>query len=116
MVEPKSEGTAMDRARLAQGGGRRLTRKRDLEGLKQLYEEARDGNHDAFHLISLSAFYFEKGAYQKTIKTCLRAIDEGREDRADFKLIVRDGINVLNKSRASPSPAPRTPYTLAKLK
>ncbi|KAH9962422.1 activator of Hsp70 and Hsp90 chaperone [Russula dissimulans] len=38
---------------------------------------------------SRSAAYFEQGDYDKTIETCQKAVDEGRELRADYKLIAK---------------------------
>lgn len=36
-----------------------------------------------------AAVYFEQGEYDKCIKTCETAVDEGRSLRADFKLIAK---------------------------
>ncbi|TFK85011.1 hypothetical protein K466DRAFT_204567 [Polyporus arcularius HHB13444] len=44
---------------------------------------------DITFLTNLAAAYFEKGDYDETIKTCEKAVDEGRELRADFKLIAK---------------------------
>ncbi|KAK4701811.1 stress-induced-phosphoprotein 1, partial [Phenoliferia sp. Uapishka_3] len=103
-------------------------KKRDFETAASLYEQAWEANHDVVYLNNLSAVYFEKGDYPLTIKTCQRAIEEGREIRADFKVIAKayarqgsaylkmgdyeNGINALNKSLTEH----RTPDTLAKLK
>ncbi|KAL8283469.1 hypothetical protein RQP46_005572 [Phenoliferia psychrophenolica] len=108
--------------------GNEAYKKRDFEAAEKLYEQAWDANHDVVYLNNLSAVYFEKGDYEKTIKTCQRAIDEGREVRADFKVIAKayarqgsaylklddyeNGTNALNKSLTEH----RTPDTLAKLK
>lgn len=39
--------------------------------------------------IGLSAVYYEQGEYDQAIKTCERAADEGRELRADYKMIAK---------------------------
>ncbi len=33
--------------------------------------------------------YFSQQAYQECVDTCIKAIDVGRENRADFKLIAK---------------------------
>ena len=37
----------------------------------------------------VTAVYFEQGEYKKAIETCEKAVDEGRDKRADFKLIAK---------------------------
>lgn len=46
------------------------------------------GNHRAL-LIHLKAVYFEQGEYQKSIETCEKAVEEGRELRADYKVFAK---------------------------
>lgn len=40
-------------------------------------------------LIHLKAVYFEKGEYQKCIETCEKAVEEGRDLRADYKVFAK---------------------------
>lgn len=40
-------------------------------------------------LVNCTAVYFEKGEYEKCISACEEAINVGREQRADYKLIAR---------------------------
>jgi len=40
-------------------------------------------------MASLSAVYFEQKDYDQCIKTGLEAIEIGRENRADYKLVAR---------------------------
>lgn len=35
------------------------------------------------------ACYFEQGNFDECIKTCEKAVEEGREQRADFKLVAK---------------------------
>lgn len=39
--------------------------------------------------IHITAVYFEQADYDQAIKTCTLAVDEGRDRRADFKLIAK---------------------------
>jgi len=61
------------------------------------YEKAWELHKDITYLNNLSAAHFEKGEYEKSIEEAQRAVDEGREIRADFKLIAKS---------PSPSPSP----------
>lgn len=52
----------------------------------ELYEKAwQTYPKDVTYLLNLSAVYFEKADYQKCIETCEKAVEEGRELRADYK-------------------------------
>ncbi|WWC89605.1 uncharacterized protein L201_004530 [Kwoniella dendrophila CBS 6074] len=44
---------------------------------------------DVTFLTNLSAVYFEKGEYEKCIETCEKAVEEGRELRADYKVYAK---------------------------
>ncbi|KAL7421555.1 Hsp90 cochaperone [Cryptotrichosporon argae] len=55
-----------------------------------LYEKAWElYPKDVTFLTNLSAVYFEQGEYQKAIETCEKAVEEGRELRADYKTIAK---------------------------
>ncbi|GAA5974076.1 hypothetical protein JCM21900_003383 [Sporobolomyces salmonicolor] len=101
---------------------------RDFDQAEKLYQQAHEVYQDPTYLNNLAAVYFEQGDYEKAIKTCEQAVDEGREQRADFKLIAKalgrigtsyirlgdydNGIKYLNKSLTEH----RTPDILQKLK
>ena len=53
------------------------------------YEKAWQLYKDITYLNNLSAAYFEKGEYERSIKEAQRAVDEGRDIHADFKLIAK---------------------------
>ncbi|OXH42341.1 stress-induced-phosphoprotein 1 [Cryptococcus neoformans] len=44
---------------------------------------------DVTFLTNLSAVYFEQGEYQKCIETCEKAVEEGRDLRADYKVFAK---------------------------
>lgn len=48
---------------------------------------------------NLAAVYFEEKEYEKCIKECEKAIDIGRENRADFKLIAKSFMRIGNSYR-----------------
>lgn len=53
------------------------------------YQKAWELYKDITYLNNLSAAYFEKGDYEKSVEEAQKAVDEGREIRADFKLIAK---------------------------
>ncbi|GAA6030672.1 hypothetical protein JCM8097_006265 [Rhodosporidiobolus ruineniae] len=103
-------------------------KKREFDQAEQLYKQAWDTHKDITYLNNLAAVYFEQGDYNKAIETCEKAVEEGRDLRADFKLIAKafgrigtsylrldnypEGIKYLHKSLTEH----RTPDILAKLK
>ncbi|TNY21459.1 stress-induced-phospho protein 1 [Rhodotorula diobovata] len=103
-------------------------KKREFQQARDLYQQAWDTFQDVTYLNNLAAVYFEEGDYDKAIETCEKAVEEGRERRADFKLIAKafgrigssyvrkedydNGIKYLQKSLTEH----RTPDVLAKLK
>ncbi|BGP28257.1 Hsp90 cochaperone [Rhodotorula toruloides] len=95
---------------------------------REAYEKAWETHRDITYLNNLAAVYFEQGDYDKAIETCEKAVDEGRDMRADFKLIAkalgRIGTSYMRKD--DPTSAitylqkslleHRTPDILSKLK
>ncbi|POV94970.1 hypothetical protein PSHT_15912 [Puccinia striiformis] len=108
--------------------GNALYKSRDFAGAIAAYEKAFSLNPDTIYLNNLAAVYLEQGEYDQCIKTCERAIEEGREKRTDYKVIAKSfarmgsaylkkgeyelAIKNLEKSLTEH----RTPDTLAKLK
>lgn len=92
------------------------------------YSKAWDLHKDITYLTNLSAAKFEKGDYDGCIEACKQAIEEGREMRADFKIIAKaygrlgsayekkgDLANAMDNYQRSLTEH-RTPETLAKFK
>lgn len=63
--------------------------KRDFEPAAQHYNKAWELHQDITYLNNLGAVYFEQGNYDECIKTCQKAVEEGRGMLADFKLIAK---------------------------
>lgn len=64
-------------------------KKRNFDAAIEHYTKAWDTHKDITYLTNLGAAYFEKGDYEECIKACTKAVDEGREIYADFKLIAK---------------------------
>ncbi|KAJ4397353.1 Hsp90 cochaperone [Gnomoniopsis smithogilvyi] len=64
-------------------------KKRNFDAAIEHYSKAWEIHKDITYLTNLGAAYFEKGDYEECIKTCTKAVDEGREIYADFKLIAK---------------------------
>lgn len=92
------------------------------------YNAAWELHKDNTYLTNRAAAEFEKGDYDATIKTCLQAIEHGREQFADYKVMakafsrignaylkkddLKNAIEYFNKSLTEH----RTPETLSKLR
>lgn len=64
-------------------------KKRQFDEAIEHYGKAWDLHKDITYLANLGAAYLEKGDYEKAIEACQKAVDEGREMLADFKLIAK---------------------------
>jgi len=64
-------------------------KKRNFDEAISHYGKAWDTYKDITYLNNLGAAYFEKGEYDDAIKTCEKAVEEGREIYADFKMIAK---------------------------
>lgn len=69
--------------------GTEYYKKRQFDEAIEHYSKAWEVFHDITYLNNLGAAYFEKGDYDKCIEACTKAIDEGRQIYADFKLIAK---------------------------
>ncbi|KAL9132199.1 MAG: hypothetical protein Q9217_000003 [Psora testacea] len=64
-------------------------KKRDFDSAIVHYNRAWELHKDITYLTNKSAAQFEKGDYEAAIETCKKAIEEGREVLADFKIIAK---------------------------
>ncbi|KAL4930500.1 Hsp90 cochaperone STI1 [Aspergillus undulatus] len=69
--------------------GNDFYKKKQFDEAIEHYNKAWELNKDITYLNNIGAAKFEKGDLQGAIETCQRAIEEGREVRADFKLIAK---------------------------
>lgn len=69
--------------------GTEYYKKRQFDEAIEHYSKAWDLYKDVTYLANLGAAYLEQGDYEKAIETCQKAVAEGREMLADFKLIAK---------------------------
>ncbi|GAB1196169.1 hypothetical protein BDV32DRAFT_119664 [Aspergillus pseudonomiae] len=69
--------------------GNDFYKKKQFDEAVQHYEKAWELNKDITYLNNIGAAKFEKGDLQGTIEICQKAIEEGREVRADFKTMAK---------------------------
>lgn len=70
--------------------GNESYKKKDLEKALKHYQKAVEHDPtDITFYTNMAAVYFEQKEYEKCIKECEKAIEIGRENRADFKLIAK---------------------------
>jgi stress-induced-phosphoprotein 1 len=103
-------------------------KKRQFDAAIEHYSKAWDLHKDITYLTNLSAAKFEKGDYEGAIEACEKAIEEGRQILADFKIIAKayarigssyekmgDLANAITNYQKSLTEH-RTPEVLAKFK
>lgn len=70
--------------------GNEAYKKKNFEVALEHYNKAVELNPtEITFLLNIAAVYFEQKEYQKCIEQCEKAIELGRENRADFKLIAK---------------------------
>lgn len=92
--EPEDEETAAKKKAQQAGDeekktGNEFYKKREFDEAIVHYTKAWDLNKDVTYLNNIGAAKFEKGDLQGAIETCTNAIEEGREHRADFKILAK---------------------------
>ncbi|XP_063536374.1 stress-induced-phosphoprotein 1 [Cydia strobilella] len=77
--------------------GNECYKKKDFDAAIQHYRKAIEhDSSDITFYTNMAAVYFEKKEYEKCIKECENAIEIGRENRADFKLIAKAFTRIGN--------------------
>jgi stress-induced-phosphoprotein 1 len=85
-IEAKKAKEAADKEKAL---GTENYKKRNFDEAIVHYSKAWDLFKDITYLNNLGAAYYEKGDYEKCVEACTKAIEEGREIYADFKLIAK---------------------------
>lgn len=87
-------------AKKAKEAGNAAYKKKDFENALLHYNQALqfDPTDITFHN-NIAAVYFEQKEFDKCIKECEKAIEVGRENRADFKLIAKAFSRIGNVHR-----------------
>lgn len=92
--EPQDEGTLAKKKAQEAGDaekkiGNDFYKKKQFDEAIEHYNKAWELNKDVTYLNNIGAAKFEKGDLQGAIEICQKAIEEGREHRADFKVIAK---------------------------
>ncbi|PQE22727.1 stress-induced-phospho 1 protein [Rutstroemia sp. NJR-2017a BVV2] len=85
IAKKKAKAEADEEKRL----GTEQYKKKNFEEAIAHYSKAWETYKDITYLNNLGAAYFEKGDYEEAIKACEKAVEEGREIYADFKMIAK---------------------------
>ncbi|KAJ8481593.1 hypothetical protein ONZ51_g5884 [Trametes cubensis] len=90
MAEPDEDAEVKKEAEAEKKKGAEAYKARDLDNAIVHFQKAWDiYPKDITFLTNLAAAYFEKGEFDKCIETCEKAVEEGREIHADFKMIAK---------------------------
>lgn len=87
--EDKAKKEAKEAADKEKALGTENYKKRNFDAAMEHYSKAWELHKDITYLNNLAAAKFEAGDFEGCIKECEKAIEEGREMRADFKLIAK---------------------------
>ncbi|AAS52461.2 AEL224Wp [Eremothecium gossypii ATCC 10895] len=96
--EPEQMHVDDDRSKAeeAKAKGNELYKKRQFDEAIANYEKAWDLHKDITYLNNRAAAEYEKGDYESAIKTLEKAVEEGRELRADYKVIAKSFARLGN--------------------
>lgn len=91
-----NDNDAKTQADNAKAEGNALYKKRQFDEAIAAYNKAWELHKDITYLNNRAAAEYEKGDYDAAIATCEKAIDEGRDMRADYKLIAKSFARLGN--------------------
>lgn len=95
-AEPEPMETSKTEADSAKAEGNTLYKQKKFDEAIALYEKAWDLHKDITYLNNCAAAQYEKGDYDAAIKSCEKAIEEGRDMRADYKIIAKSFARLGN--------------------
>lgn len=84
-----AEASAKTQADALKAEGNALYKQRKFDEAIAKYNEAWDTYKDTTYLNNLATAEYEKGDYDASIETSLKAVDEGRDRRADYKIVAK---------------------------
>lgn len=74
----------------------KLYKQKKFDESIELYNKAWDTFKDITYLNNRAAAEYEKGLYDVAIETCLKAVEEGREMRANYQLVAKSFARIGN--------------------
>lgn len=94
-AEPQPNEEAINQRKAKEGAeaekklGTEKYKQRQFDAAIEHYSKAWELHKDITYLTNISAAKYEKGDYEGAIEACRKAIEEGREVLADFKIIAK---------------------------
>lgn len=98
VVMEEAEDNSKVEADAAKTAGNALYKQRQFDEAIAQYSKAWELHNDITYLNNRAAAEYEKGDYDAALATCEKAIDAGREMRADYKLVAKAFARAGNTS------------------
>ena len=77
--------------------GNECYKKKDFEAAMKHYDKAIELDpKDITYMLNKAAVFFETGEYEKCQQVCEEAVEKGRENRADYKLLAKAFARIGN--------------------
>lgn len=96
MEDTEAAPSSKAEADLAKAEGNKLYKQKKFNEAIEQYNKAWELHNDITYLNNRAAAEYEKGDYDTAIKTCETAIEQGREVRADYKIIAKSFARIGN--------------------